>query len=73
MPIFDGISHFSTDFAQIFTSILTFDTDHKTVFKIGNFVSVSRLLFTPIAQKLEITHFSTDMRNPSFSPKKIKF
>ena len=42
---------FLTDLAQIFTSFLTFDTDHKTVFKIGNFVSVSCLRLTSITQK----------------------
>ena len=53
--------HFLAYLAQILTSLLTFDTDQKTVFKIGNFVAVSRLRYTPINQKLEIAHFSTDM------------
>ena len=41
--LFAVFGHFSTDFAQIFISVLTFHTDSRNVFKHGNFFSVSRL------------------------------
>ena len=39
------LSHFSTDLDQIFTSLLTFNTDLIAVFKINIFFSVSRQIF----------------------------
>ena len=51
-PIFVGIGHFSTDLAQIFTSVQTFDTDTKNI-KSGQF----RVRFTAAAQ-MKIRHIS---------------
>ena len=60
---FAGIGHFYTDFTQIFTIILAFDTDSKDVFKVDKFVSVSRLQL-----KMKITHILT-----IFEPIQLKF
>ena len=55
------IGHFSTDLAQIFARLLTFDTDHNSNFKSNMFdifVSVSLLFIT---QKWKIGYFFTDL------------
>ena len=47
---------FSTDLAQIFTSLLTFDTDHIAAFKSDIFSS-----FMLLAQKYYFGHLSTNL------------